>query len=231
MIETFACSMPEYLFLPVSYYQATHLVPNPSIQTLLATPPAELRLMIFAFSLAGAYQLTAFAHLYRKQHGTPLPAKLIIFDCSPAIISRRTTTAMMRKAVFLHARLPGFFKSFLQILVAVSVTLCLLIQSLIGKPDPSHSICKACNNPNLFDVKAKRLYLYTAADEWIPQEGIEQEIVEAERKGWVCVKKRFEGVKHCQCVRKFGTYLEAVAKTWVGAVVVHENDEEGGSWR
>ncbi|KAL8907090.1 MAG: hypothetical protein Q9207_001631, partial [Kuettlingeria erythrocarpa] len=200
IIETFACSIPEYLFLPMSYYQATHLLPNPSIQTLLTTPPAGLRLMIFAFSLAGAYQLTAFAHLYRKQHGAPLPAKLIIFDCSPAIISRRTTTAMIREAVFLHSRLPGLFKSLLQTVVAVFATTYLLFLCVfVSNPDPSHSICKACNDPNLFDVNGgKRLYLYTAADEWIPHENIEEEIGDAEVKGWVCVKKSFEGVKHCR---------------------------------
>lgn len=73
--------------------------------------------------------------------------------------------------------------------------------------------------------------MYTAADEWIPEEGIEREIEGAEGKGWLCVKKRFEGVKHCQCVKKFGTYLEAVAKTWRGPVVVHkELEEEAGGW-
>ncbi|KAL8745805.1 MAG: hypothetical protein Q9184_007830 [Pyrenodesmia sp. 2 TL-2023] len=232
-IETFTCSISEYLFLPLSHYQRSHLTSNPSIQTFLTIPPADLRLMVFAFSLTGAYQLAALAHLYRKHHGVPLPVKLIVFDCAPAIISRQTTTAMLRHSAFLHSPLPSILKPLLQTLLAICITTyLLLLLALLNKPDPSHAICTACKDPKLFDVKAKRLYMDTAADEWIPEGGIEKEIMEAEGKGWLCVKKRFDGVRHCQCVKKFGTYLDAVAKTWSGAVVVHNKEvqEEGGGW-
>ncbi|KAL8929865.1 MAG: hypothetical protein Q9208_001009 [Pyrenodesmia sp. 3 TL-2023] len=233
-IEIFTCSISEYLFLPLSYYQRNHLTSNPSIQTLVTTPPADLRLMVFAFSLAGAYQLIAFAHLYRKHHGVPLPVKLIVFDCSPAVISRKTTTTMLCQSAFLHSSLPSILKPLLQNLAAIVITIYLLILALVvSEPDPSHPICTACKDPTLLDINAKRLYMYSAADEWITEGGIEREIEEAEGKGWLCVKKRFEGVRHCQCVKKFGTYLDAVAKTWSGAVVVvHKEieEEEAGGW-
>ncbi|KAL8736231.1 MAG: hypothetical protein Q9166_000386 [cf. Caloplaca sp. 2 TL-2023] len=214
-IHTFTCSIAEFLFLPISVYQAGHLTSKEETRQLLHTPPSELRMLTFAFSLAGAYQMSALAKLYRDVNGTPFPVKMTVFDCAPALISKGTIVRVMSKSAYLYSAGPNGLKKLLQFLVGVFTTIYLFSFTLLGRKDNATLVCEMCNDPKLFGLEGKRVYMYTNADEWIPEAEIMREIDAAERKGWEVRRERFVGCRHNRCVLKDGQrYWVIVKELW-----------------
>ncbi|KAL8693020.1 MAG: hypothetical protein Q9218_002077 [Villophora microphyllina] len=132
LVATFTCSLISNLFLPLWFYQSHNLAQNPTIQEILTHHPDDIRILAFAFSLGGAYQLAAFAQLYKYRTGGALPLEMTISDCGSGRMTHSVTADVIAALAFLYSPIPLRVKTVLRFIVKLLTTLYLVFLTLIG---------------------------------------------------------------------------------------------------
>ncbi|KAL4862241.1 hypothetical protein BDV12DRAFT_179075 [Aspergillus spectabilis] len=73
------------------------------------------------------------------------------------------------------------------------------------------------NDPAVFGIPARRLYLYSCEDEMVRWEDVERHMGEAASKGYVADGMRFEKGPHCALVTvEENQYWELIRRAWSG---------------
>lgn len=175
------------------------------------------QVLVHSFSNGGSNQLLQFAKAWVKREGSPMPMRAQVMDSAPGIGPWR------RSHKALATSLPRFW--LLKLLGSVAIHLFLAIIFVIDKLGRRENIMvvirRKLNDPNLFDIRAPRVYLYSKADEMVGHDEVELHADQAEAQGWKVTKVRFEGSPHAGHIREDeGRYWNAVQEAWkVGSTV------------
>ena len=183
---------------------------TPVLEILYALPP-HAKLLVHLSSNGGAFTVTFIADAYLRRTGKPLPLAGMVLDSSPG---RETCEATVR------AFAVGLPKNMLLRWVGAMVFRILygmyrLVYLVSGTMDMVERARRDLNSRKLFGVGAPRLYIYSAADDMVAWEHVEEHIEEARRLGFVVDKERFVDSGHAgHLVSDEKRYWDAVVRLW-----------------
>jgi len=201
--------------------RATFPAPSPSAAAVGGQVQPEL--LIHLFSNAGVFTLFHLLTAYRDTPGppsstaaaaaaAPLPAHVVAYDSAPGIVSYRRGMALLRRnfaspvlrwlaAPFLHAAMLWFW----------------LVQRA-WSGDAFERRGRALNDGVLAGpAEARRVYLYSEADELVGYDTVEAHAADAEEKGFAVRRVKFEGSAHVAHARAHEVrYWAAVKELWAG---------------
>ena len=185
----------------------------PALDVLCAASPDE-RLLFHVLSNGGSYRLMEVAKAYREAKGTLLPMHALVFDSSPGMPHYRSTARSLRSA------LPSaFYLHFPMVLLIWAWLLYLTIRrEILGIKIVVEIVWKALNDPELIDVKAKRLYSYSNADLMVAWEDVREHAAIARAAGWDVREEEFPGSKHVAlAVAEPERYWRLIEELWTRA--------------
>jgi len=97
----------------------------------------------------------------------------------------------------------------------VAVSFHLLLYMVTGQVDKIERARIDLNSKELFDGDAERLYVYSVVDELVAWKDVEDHGEDAERKGWVVRREKYESSGHAGHIMKDEKrYWGAVQKLW-----------------
>lgn len=190
-------------FLFHSTTRAQHERLSPAIQALRASlPTPESPIYLHLFSNGGVFTSTNLLSAYREATGTHLRLTSIIFDSAPGLA---TVPAAMRAFSFM---LPRFW--LLRICSKALLWVFLVLnhwgRKITRTQDVVSSARQAANDARVVCGTGTadtppRCYIYSDADELVNWLDIEAHAVEAQRKGWVVRREKFDGSPHVSHMR------------------------------
>ncbi|KAI9758707.1 MAG: hypothetical protein M4579_002882 [Chaenotheca gracillima] len=171
----------------------------------------EARVLVHLFSNGGGAQTCRVAALYRKTTGKLLPFQGLILDSAPGGRDYMSGVRAFSQA------LPKQF--FLRLIGLVAIHLTIVSAFVIGvvfrKESPIARIARNLNDAKLMDPRASRSYIYSESDELVPWQEVEQHSIEAEQKGWIVRREKFQGSTHVGHLRvDERRYWSVVEETW-----------------
>jgi hypothetical protein len=201
------CNTPDMFRREKTY----HKLLTPAMEVVREHTKNGGEVLVHSFSNGGGNQVIEFAKLWLHVTGNQLPMRAQILDSAPgkggwqrshaAITLSLPRTFLWRWFGFLavHMLLFGVF----------------LFNKTTGRENKALIMCRQLNNPNIFDDRAPRVYLYSEADQMVGYEEVEEHAELAATKGWSVTKVRFENSPHAGHVREDeGKYWNAVMQAW-----------------
>ncbi|KAK1143398.1 hypothetical protein N8T08_006726 [Aspergillus melleus] len=190
-------------FLFHSTTRAQHERLAPAIKALQASlPTPESPVYLHAFSNGGVFTSTNLLSAYHKATGTDLRLTSIIFDSAPGLA---TVPAAMRAFSFI---LPKFWPLRIcgKVLLWVFLVLNYWNRKITGNLDAVSIARQAANDPSVVRGTGgkdtpRRCYIYSDADELVNWMDIEAHAAEAQSKGWVVRREKFDGSPHVSHMR------------------------------
>jgi hypothetical protein len=186
----------------------------PALKVVQASIAEDRDILIHGFSNGGANQLIASAELYRKTVGTALPHRILVLDSSIGKGGYKRSFA----AIYLSLPRTVFFTIFGSLIVHSILVLSWFMWTFSRRPNKAIELREAANNPELFDKKVPRLYLYSKADEMVGYDEVDEHAEEAEAKGYIVRKVLFEKSAHTGHIREDPErYWGAIIELWKSA--------------
>lgn len=167
--------------------------------------------LVHSFSNGGGNQAIEFTKMWLHVTGNRLPVRAHILDSGPGKggwLRTHAAIILSLPQTFLW-RCFGFFAVHM-LLFGIA-----LFNKLTGRDNKILVMFEQLNDPNIFDDRAPRVYLYSKADQMVGYDEVEEHADLAEAKGWVVTRVRFENSPHAGHIREDeGKYWDAVMKAW-----------------
>ncbi|KAI9740514.1 MAG: hypothetical protein M1834_005094 [Cirrosporium novae-zelandiae] len=171
------------------------------------------QILLHVFSNGGSFETCNLLHTYKEATGKPLTSYVTIFDSCPG-----RGTMQQGYNAFAAALPPAFYIRIPSIILtcfflfAVWVT----VNVLGVAKNPVDVIREDLNDPELVVKEAKRVYIYSEADQLVGWNDVEGHAREAEDKGFVVEREKFAGSQHVSHVRVEGgvRYWGIVKRLW-----------------
>ncbi|KAF2274514.1 indole-diterpene biosynthesis protein-like protein PaxU [Westerdykella ornata] len=177
-------------------------------------------MLVQNFSNGGGIQLVEFAKLWRATVGTPLPMRAQIIDSAPG----KGSWSRSYKAIYVSLPRNTLTKLFGPLLVHFFLLSYFVWKTITFKENGIVTMCRELNDPELFDVKPPRVYLYSKADEMVGHEEVDGHAEQAANLGWHVVKVLFEKSAHAGHIREdSGKYWSAIMDAWNQGVTKRPN--------
>ncbi|KAH6611704.1 hypothetical protein B0J18DRAFT_442034 [Chaetomium sp. MPI-SDFR-AT-0129] len=203
---------------------------NTTTTTTGPIAPSE-RVLLHVMSNTGGINCAATLHAYAAHangaSSSVFPHHLLVCDSTPGSTHFIPNIGRWSRAMALGAT-PRWFGSkpgtgplfaLIQLLAVLFLGCLHGLGWVLGTTSAAGFSTRAVNDPALSDRTAKRLYLYSQADDIIGWEDIEEHAADARQKGWDVTTEMFEGTPHVGHMRAHPEqYWGAIAAAWEEAV-------------
>ena len=189
----------------------------PVLQFMADKPDAKI--LVHLFSNGGSYKLVELAKAYRRAHGSVLPVQAIAFDSAPGRAefgsAGRAMAAGLPKPWYLYYL--GRAVIFLYLVLLTTYTEVTRGEILITR------MWRALNDTSLITTKARRLYIFSEADQMVNAEDIVIHGRSAQKQGYDVELQEFPGSKHVtHMMMDSARYWSLVSKLWGEAVLQYK---------
>lgn len=168
-------------------------------------------MLVHSFSNGGGIQLLQFAKLWRATTGGPLSMRAQAIDSAPG----KGTWSRSYKAIYVSLPRNLVTRLFGPLLVHFFLLSYFVWRTITFKENGMVTMCRELNDPELFDVKPPRVYLYSKADEMVGHEEVDDHAAQAVVVGRHVVKVLFEKSPHAGHIREDEEkYWSAVTDAW-----------------
>ncbi|KAK3373116.1 hypothetical protein B0T24DRAFT_250125 [Lasiosphaeria ovina] len=174
------------------------------------------RVLVHAMSNTGGINLAATLYAYHQCTGSVFPHQLLVLDSTPGSSNFFANIGRWSRAMALGAAgwLPWPFVV-TQTLAATFLAGLHFYGWVLGISSTAAYSTSVVNDTTLSDVGARRLYLYSKADDIIHWEDIEVHAAQARERGFDVEAELFEGTPHVGHMRKHAQkYWDAIARAW-----------------
>ncbi|KAK3328647.1 hypothetical protein B0T19DRAFT_196402 [Cercophora scortea] len=183
---------------------------------------ASDRVLVHVMSNTGGINFAATLHAYQQSDpdAKPFPHQMLVCDSTPGSTHFLSNIAPWSRALALGVAgyLPWPFL-LTQGLAAAFLGTLHGVGWLLGMPSAADFSTNAVNDPALSDINARKLYLYSKADDIIYWEDLEEHAAQARERGYTVDMEMFEGSPHVGHMRAHPEqYWAAIARTWKAAV-------------
>ncbi|KAK0638464.1 hypothetical protein B0T16DRAFT_421229 [Cercophora newfieldiana] len=175
--------------------------------------------LMHCMSNTGGINLAATMNGYKTTHDKPLPYRMLVLDSTPGSTDFWPNIDRWSRAMALGAggvplpyvvlkSMAFFFLSALQV-----------VGWLIGRVSAAEYSVNAVNQRELSTTAAKRLYLYSKADDIIHWQDIEAHAAVARQRGYEVEMELFEGTPHVGHMRQWPEqYWASIKNAWDSCV-------------
>ncbi|KAH7028194.1 uncharacterized protein B0I36DRAFT_328786 [Microdochium trichocladiopsis] len=175
--------------------------------------------LLHAMSNAGGINLASALHACKQRFGTPMPHRLLVLDSTPGGVVFREQVGRWARAmaIGMSRRFPWPY--------AVTYALCYVflwmmkgVEWILRRHHAGAYSRTAVNAGDIIAVPARRLYLYSQADDIIQAKDVEVHAAQAKGLGFGVDLAEFEGSEHVGHMRRHPEqYWKAVADSWAAA--------------
>lgn len=160
---------------------------------ILCTLPSESKVLVHFFSVGGAWTTCLVAKEYHAKTGRPLPVTGMVLDSTPG----RVKYAYTIRAFAVALPKQPILNALTNIGIRIMFFLYVFAYWVSGKPDLIARTRADLNNKAYFAMDAKRLYVYSEADDKVAWEFVEEHIEEARGLGYTVEGDRWLDSTHC----------------------------------
>ena len=183
---------------------------EPALDILRNLQPQE-QVLLHAFSNGGAAASWQLAQAYQARMGQTLPTSKVVLDSTPGIQGYDTAVTAMKLGLPKNPILQILGILFLRVFIGAWF----LYSWALSRESIVDQMRRGVNDPSLFSTRAKRLYIYSMADELILWQDVEAHAKEAEGKGYNLQMVKYIDSKHtAHMQRDEKRYWEAVVGLW-----------------
>jgi hypothetical protein len=149
-------------------------------------------ILLHIFSNGGAHHASQLAKFYRQQYGTAVPVTGVAFDSAPGRATYGRSIAAMSIGLpsFILFRLVG-----LLILHIICIGMWIK-HHILKRENVITRVRREINDPLLFPIGAKRIYLYSPTDAMVGWRDVERNAKQAEEAGYCVNLVKFDESKH-----------------------------------
>ncbi|KAK0101439.1 hypothetical protein ONS95_006612 [Cadophora gregata] len=165
---------------------------QPAIDILSALPSGS-KLLVHFFSVGGAWTTCLVAKAYHAKTGRQLPVTGMILDSTPGRVKYASTIRAFAVALPKNPIL----NALTNIGIRIMFFLYIFAYWISGKLDLIAQTRADLNHKAYFGTEAKRMYIYSDADDKVAWEFVEEHIEEARQKGYYAEGDRWVGSTHC----------------------------------
>lgn len=186
----------------------------PAVEAIRASVSPENPVFLHMFSNGGVCTTTHLLSMYKKTVGKPLSISSMIIDSAPG---RATITAAARAFSYALPKM-WILRFFSKVILYTALVFFGMLRKLTRMPDAVSRARRAINDKRLLHAAnakgvLRRCYLYSDADRLIDCKDVETHAVEAESKGWIVQREKFQGSQHVGHMRADpGRYWGIVAE-------------------
>lgn len=161
------------------------------------------------FSNGGSLGFVDVCTLYRKATGTILCVEAVVLDSAPGL------PRLKEGWIAMSLSLPKGMAWYPGAVVILFMLALGWVQGFFGGKSIVEEMRGWLNDAEIVDRGAKRLYVYSEEDRLVGWRDVESHAMEAEGKGVVVRRLRFEGTPHVQhVIREEERYWRAVVELW-----------------
>jgi pimeloyl-ACP methyl ester carboxylesterase len=168
-------------------------------------------LLVQSFSNGGGTLLVEFGKLWQAKNRTALPMRAQMIDSAPG------KGGWTRSHAAIYVSLPRnvLTKIFGSVAIQLFLFSVFLWDKAMRKENSMLTMARLLNDPELFDIKAPRVYLYSKADAMVGDDEVEEHAEQAAATGRHVITVRFEKSPHAgHIMEDEGKYWGAVKKAW-----------------
>lgn len=186
---------------------------------LAAAVSPHSRVLLHTMSNAGGINLASALHAYKQRFGTPMPHQLLVLDSTPGgvVFHEQVGRWARAMAIGMSRRFPWPY--------AVTYALCYAFlwmmkgfEWVLRRHHAGAYSRTAVNAGDIIAVPARRLYLYSQADDIIQAKDVEAHAAQARGLGFGVDLAEFNGSEHVGHMRRHPQqYWKAIADSWVEA--------------
>ncbi|PVH84793.1 hypothetical protein DL98DRAFT_512205 [Cadophora sp. DSE1049] len=185
---------------------------QPAIDILHTLPP-ESKVLVHFFSVGGAWTTCLVAKAYLAKTGRPLPVTAMVLDSTPGRVKYASTIRAFAVALPKHPIL----NALTNIGIRIMFFLYIFAYWVSGKLDLIAQTRADLNNKSCFATDAKRLYVYSEADDKVAWGFVEEHMEEARGLGYMVEGDRWVDSTHC------GHLLVDAERYWRGIMRLWES--------
>ncbi|KAI9931500.1 hypothetical protein ASPWEDRAFT_25626 [Aspergillus wentii DTO 134E9] len=188
----------------------------PAVEAIQAYSTPEDPVFLHIFSNGGLSTTTNLLAAYRKATGNPLCVSSMVLDSAPGT----ATISSAVKAFSFALPKTWILRVFGKMLLYVSLFLGLLLQKLTRRLDAITLARRAINDKRLINGHGskgsfQRCYIYSDIDELVDWKDVEDHALEAESKGWVVHREKFQGSPHVSHMRSDPARYWDIVRTYL----------------
>ncbi|KAF3939221.1 hypothetical protein ABW19_dt0209118 [Dactylella cylindrospora] len=179
----------------------------PVVYDVVKSLPENPKIFIHTFSNGGTGNLAQFLALYRYEVGSPMPVSAMVIDSAPG--GGKFPDAITRGVnAFLAQVKNAAARAVLGPILFIFLTIFVGIPAFLGFEDPISRMRRTLNDETLVSEGGIRGYTYCKGDIMVDWKFIEQHADEASDRGWIVLKRGFEGGSHVGGYRQHPTDYE-----------------------
>jgi hypothetical protein len=178
----------------------------------------KARILVQSFSNGGAKMLWIFSAMFKEKTGMPVPAQVIALDSSPGTVTMSGDAYWRGYKAFEYSFPKSlFWKIVGPILLHTFIILYAVYHEIARRPNSVMVSRAKLFDEKLFNKHAKRVYLFSKADEVVRSVDVEAHADEAEVRGMQVQKVVFERSPHAgHILEDANRYWTAIASAWDG---------------
>ncbi|KAL2074133.1 hypothetical protein VTL71DRAFT_7911 [Oculimacula yallundae] len=183
---------------------------KPALEILYTLPPSS-NVLVHFFSVGGAWTTCLVAKTYFAKTGRPLPVTGMILDSTPGKVQYAATIRAFAVALPKHPIL----NALTNIGIRIMFFLYIFAYWISRKLDLIAQTRKDLNDERYFGTDAKRMYIYSEADDKVAWEFVEEHMRDAKALGYVVDGDRWVDSTHCgHLLVDFERYWRSVTSLW-----------------